>query len=318
MYSRPFLIIQRTFKANGIAHFCHPPIRCIQTTARICSISQNNLADKVLCDIVKCSNANFRYDKNAKSLFQFESSPLINVHDISTANGHLDAAWLNNPDVTNEELVERLNFVSNYCREHDISITSEDFDKFIDNLTQKLSEFNENEVIAAVQIFSRMPLEAVTRNSRNFVELWMALDDHTARCAMQWDIDRMLAVCDVWIGIPLAKKTRFVKMICNKFAKERKNLPAQQLVRAVSFSNSMQKFDENNINFEKDLERVIDELSLDEVSRLCYTFNKSKARVQKVSLARKILDKCIAEDTKGLEDVDLKRLVEVSPPIVFE
>lgn len=282
------------------------------TSYRTYSHSYSNNSNKIPSVLLKCSDGNFRYDKLARSLFQFESSPLIEVNDITTAKGEaLDQIWLNDPDLTNRQLIERLNFISNHCHQNDVSITSEEYDIFIDNLTRKMSEFHENEVIACLQIFSRMPFKNPKISSRNFVELLTALDENCSRHAVDWDLDKRLAVCDIWISVPMANKTKFSKLICEKLAEDLRYMNASQLVQAVRVSNFLRRYVEKVHAFEPYFASAFDELSLESIGGLCYTYNLVNAHVRTTEMVHKILSKAVVEDLSELSDFSLGQLVKV-------
>lgn len=261
---------------------------------------------------LKCSDGNFRYKKFARNLVQFESSPSIELNDVTTAKGEaLDQTWLNDPDLTNRQLIERLNFISNHCQQNNVSITSEEFDIFIDNLTRKMSDFHENEVIASLQIFSRMPFQNPKINSRNFVELLTALDENCSRHAVEWDLDERLAVCDIWITVPMASKTKFSKLICEKLAEDFRYMNAGQLVQAVRVSNFLRRYIEKVHAFEQHFESAFDELSLESIGGLCYTYNLANSHVRTTEMVHKILRKAVEEDLSKLSDFSLGQLVKV-------
>lgn len=263
--------------------------------------------------VINVSEINYAYDKAARIILQFDTSPLI---DTSSLNGSpqlsLDLQWLNdaNPS-SHQKLIDKLNCLSNYCHEHKVSITSTEFDVFIDILTNRMHDFNENEVIATLQIFAGMPNDNMKLGERNFHELWQAIDESCARSSMEWDTDQRLAICSIWSIIPMARKSKFTQMVCNKFKQDLDVLSGKQMAAAVRFMNDTAQFIVDYRVFERSFNRVLDDLTIIDIGRMCYVFSRDNFRIHKSELIHRILSRLVGENIDAIADNALKKILQV-------
>lgn len=260
--------------------------------------------------IINVSEINHEYDKTAGAILQFETSPLIGT-DRFDVKAQSSLEWLNDcSQSTHQELIERLNCLSNYCHAANVPITSTEFDSFVDIFTKRLLDFNENEVIASLQIFARMPIDKMKLGERNFHELWAAIDDNCARSAMEWDVGKRLAVCPIWSGVPVARKGKFAQMICNKFKQDLNDLSAKEMVAAVIFMNNTAQFIDNRA-FEKNFNRVLDDLTVDDIGLLCCVFNRENYSIHQSELIERLLSRVLAENIDDMPDRALRQILKV-------
>lgn len=248
--------------------------------------------------MLQSHDSNFRFDHKATTIFQFDDSPSTEQYTVpAITDDAVDTAWLNATDCTNNELVERLIYVSNFCAADCMAIERTDFDAFVDTLTARLPEFGENEFIAALQVFIRMPNKSAdTFNVRNYVELLMAFDDITGFWTQKWTNEKMLIACNVWMHMHLRRKLRCCHVASKKLLKRAKHLPAKQFVQAMTFRKALGKGVDEKTPFIKDLERILDDVSVAELGILCGVLEKSKtSRLTKPELLHRILAKILAE-----------------------
>lgn len=293
---------------------------CIKAfgTDRGLSLNYASVTDKITSKvkIISGLEEKYRYDKTSDDFLQFDSSPVLG-HGIVTeiSDESLDLSWLNAPTNTNQECIQKFIHLANHLRKNaTASITSNEYDSFIDQLTAHLSQFNENEVIAVLQIFSRIPfpIDQMKLGTRNVRELFMALDDNSARCAMDWDTDKRLAVCAIWSVIPLAKKSIFIKMVLNKFQCDMDLLSAKQFLAALFFINSFNHFIDCLAGFQRNVNRLIDEMTLEDIGLICHTFNRAKFRIHNSQLIDNILRRFVEGNVDEVNDISLNQLVKVS------
>lgn len=249
----------------------------------------------------------FHYTSDLQSIIiQFTSSPVIRAIT-SDVGGELDIDWLNSAECTNEELIERLLFVGNYCLHKNVLLTSTTFDTVVDNFCQKLPNFNENEIIASLQVFAKMPISEFTLNDRNFTELFMALDDHCGFCIRNWNCDQLLTIWDIWVTIPHMKASKFIKTVGRRFLQFTHGMTPQQYVQCMDNLAKLRRFVDEKTPFMKHFEQKIDELSAEEVGIVCGVLDlNDSGRLTKLDLVENIMNKIIAED--NLDAVSNKSL----------
>lgn len=267
------------------------------------------------CDVVNSTEANFRYDISAPTIFQFDDSPSSQHYAVQPQDSTtLDVTWLNAADCTNNDLIERLIYVSNYCTADAAAIESEQFDAFVDTFTAAVGDFSENEFMAALQVFSRLPMVVpVSYNVRNYTELWMCFDDHCGHWSQKWSNEKLLIACDIWSTSPLRRKSKFCSVASRKLLKRSKYLPAKQYLQAIEFVVACDKALDDKTPFIKDLERILDEISVGEVGTVCGILKQSHtSRLSKMELIDRIVAKTLREDNfEAIDDKALKNLLGV-------
>lgn len=261
--------------------------------------------DVVPCDLLKTSESNFCYDIKASTIFQYDDGPASQQYAVrAIAEDTPDTTWLNAANCTNNELIERLIYISNLCATDPSAIERTDFDTFIDTFTARLSEFSENEFMAALQVFFRIPTKyCYTMDVRNYVELWMAFDDISGHWAQKWTIEKLLNACSVWVTSHLRRKSKFCHVASKKLLKRAKHLPAKQYLQAMSFVKTLGKSVEDKAAFIKDLDRILDDVSVEELSNLCRLIkSNSPSRLSKPDLISRIIAKIVQDP--NLDAVD--------------
>lgn len=261
---------------------------------------------------IQINGNDYRYDKRSEFLQQFDDSPLVDcqsIQDITVSSSNW--SWISNLATKNQEFIDSFAKLITHCNDNGISIESTEFDIFIDDFTLRLSQFNENELLVALQLFVRMPFNNLRYDSRNFRELLMAFDDNSGRLSADWNIDKRLAACSIWCTIPHNKKSKFSKMVCNRFKRDISQLSPKHFVMAVFFMNYMHRYMDDNVDFEKDFLRVIDDLSIGDVANVCYTFNRDDYRLHNNELIDKIVEKALACNLDEISDLTLRQILKV-------
>lgn len=256
----------------------------------------------------------FHYDNSTDILLQFDSNPTLTLGvRCDDRELPIDVVWLNTPSKTNDEAIQKFIHLTEYLlSDASSSITSTEFDRFIDQFTESMSQFNENEMLAALQIFSRMPIKQLRFSTRNFRELFMALDDNSARCAMDWDTDKRLAVCAIWNTIPSARKSKFIMMVCNQFVRNFNGMSVKHFVSAVVYMNLMYHSIEDLNAFQNDFLALIDDMTLNEILLVSCAFNRKNFRITNTKLIDGIMRRLVEDDLDDVKDGALHQLVKVS------
>lgn len=147
-----------------IASNAYHSIRALRTshTRRLLSDASvaPQLATKI--QIFNGLDEKYRYNRQSDVLVQFASSSVIGADIELNINGtSLDRAWLTAASYTNEQCIQKFIWLIAHLAANSDStcITSQDYDAFVDQFTERLSVFSENEVLAALQIFAQMPLQ---------------------------------------------------------------------------------------------------------------------------------------------------------------
>lgn len=272
-------------------------------------------AKEFACEVVQCKDSVFRFDIDAPTIFQFDSGSATNTFCVPSVEiDVVDDVWLNAKDCSHAALIERLIYVAAICAKDPNAIQREEFDAFVDSFTANLVDFDENEFIAALQVFSRVPMRESSLNVRNYTELWMAMDDHSAHWAQKWPTDKLMFACDVWMRIPFRRKSSFFHIAHRKLLRRAKTLPPKQFLEAMFIFRSTGKELEEKTPFIKDMERVLDDISVAELATLSRVLdNCDTQRLSKPDLITRVIEKVLHEP--NLADISnraLSSLLKVS------
>lgn len=218
----------------------------------------------------------------------------------------LSQNWSN---LSSEDILLTLRMIGSYCTNLGLSISDERFDAFVDTFTERCFDFTEKELLKSLQILMHYPQNKFP-NTRNFVELWHALDDACIEHLDRWDFNKILYVCDHWYMMNLGKVNKFNKVGILKFGKKLRKLPSHQMVQTIFYLNVKRSPLLEMFDYEVNMMKSFDELSIEEISVVCMGFFKTKTRMKNEDLIVKIYERLIREiDT--VQDLPFTCIIKV-------
>lgn len=283
-------------KVKRLFHLTHKG--CVNYSKAISPISQHKLSQKYtyFVDEIKYFEENEKYtifDINNKNLYQFDDlSGAVIVSNVFQMPSHSN--WKNSSiNCSNEELIKCFQNVLTYCIDENISLSSEDFDKFLDKLTHQLNQFSTNELICALQIFAKLQLllkDRFPNKIRNYAELFIAFDQACTIKANDWNINQLLYVCSIWCRIGNARKSFLAKFFGRLFDRKAKTMNAQQVAESIFYMLHLDRQIEDIRKFENIFYKNIDSMTMEELSILCRHFVQIDAKIEKPELRRKMFE----------------------------
>ncbi|KAJ6636950.1 FAST kinase domain-containing protein 5, mitochondrial [Pseudolycoriella hygida] len=291
-----FHICKRLFKLPNGSSFIRKSTenRQFRTSAAVSKLytsSENAFAHGILEQNARCHV--LRGEQNIES-------------DSKYAKVDVSRNWSN---CNTADVLEHLHLIIRYCNINGLSITDERFDEFVDACTERCFEFTDNELIKSLQILSKYS-QTHHSQSRNFVEIWNALDDACVQRIDQWDFDKTLYVCDHWYILHLGGINKFNVNATRKIGRKLRKIPPHQLLQMMFYINVLRSPAVHDmIDFEINLFRSIDQLSLNEISVMCIGFFKTQTKVHNPELVGKIIQRLISEiDT--VQDIPLSCILK--------
>ncbi|CAH0717210.1 unnamed protein product, partial [Brenthis ino] len=88
-------------------------------------------------------------------------------------------------------LFQTLSSLSMYCSQNNICISNKLFDDYVDNLTDKVKFATDEELKTLFHSLSQFPATESIK-TRNYIEIWAALDDECFHRINKWSFDEML------------------------------------------------------------------------------------------------------------------------------
>lgn len=213
--------------------------------------------------------------------------------------------------LTTDNILVHLSKIGNYCKNNNVSISDERFDKFVDVWTERCFDFTDDQLAKSIEILRDYPRTS-SPNVRNFVELWTALDDACIERIDQWDYDQILLMCDQWYSLHMAKFCQFHLHGFLRIGRKIKKVPPHQLVQVMFYVGVKRKLRMDMFEVEMNLTNCLDELSLNEIAIICTAFFKTGTIIKNTDLLSRIYERLIREiDT--VQEVPLVSLVKVIP-----
>lgn len=213
-------------------------------------------------------------------------------------------------EVTPSTVINDFQFIASYCNNTGTCISEDRFDKFVDNFTSNCHKFTESQVIEALGLFTLLPKTESVR-TKNFLELWSALDIICVERADEWDINTQLRVADAWYALNLAKLSEYVWLIMKKAGRRIRKLSPAQLVHVMFFCNVTRKpVLGEMIDFEMNLKEVVDQLTIDEIAVMSMGFFKTKTPLRDVGFID-YLYKRLTLEISTVGDISLVSLLKI-------
>lgn len=212
-------------------------------------------------------------------------------------------------DLSTDDILKHLQMIGSYCNRNGITISDERFDKFVDVCTERCFDFTDDQLTKSLQILIHHP-QTSSHRSRNFVELWTAFDDACVHRINQWNYDKMLYICDHWHMLNLGRCNTFNWVAGRTIGKKLRKLPVHQMIQLMFYINLKREPFLEMIDFETNLLRSVDELSLNEISIMCMGFFKTQTKFRIPELITRIFDRLIREiDT--VQDIPMVCILKV-------
>uniref|UniRef100_A0A1B0D2W7 Uncharacterized protein n=1 Tax=Phlebotomus papatasi TaxID=29031 RepID=A0A1B0D2W7_PHLPP len=208
-----------------------------------------------------------------------------------------------------EELVQTFERLAVYCGKNDVKIADERLDVLVDAMVRQCFKFSDEQLLKSIRMLTHFP-PSESLNTRNFVELWSALDDACVERIDKWKTDELLLVCDHWYALNLAKICKCTFQCTKKLGRKLKSLSPTDLVQTMFYVNMCRKPMVDMFNFEVNLFESIDNLSLDEIAVMSMGFFKTETKIRNPELIEKIYQRVTA-DIKTVQDISLVNIIKI-------
>lgn len=252
----------------------------------------------------------FRKDPTILYQFDEETKAVVQYDDVQA---HKDIDWnQSTANFNNTELINAFDALLNHCRTNNVQLSDEQFDEFVDGFVQRLPDFNVNELIRALQIFVRNPLDRNQLRQRNWIEVFQAFDQ---ACCIKTDgllPEQLVFMSSIWLDIDSAKRSWFPLLLSRHLNRYLRTMSAPDLALALFYMNS-KALPINDIRaFENIFEEKIEDLTLEEFAVVVWTFIRLETKLEKQELRNKFFDYLEKQDFHRLPDAYLSKILIVS------
>lgn len=209
----------------------------------------------------------------------------------------------------NSQLVDRLEKIAHYCKQHSLTISDERWDGIVDTFVSQISSFADSELLQTLRILTIFP-PAPGVGSRNFLEMWTALDDECLKRLDNWSTQERLLACDHWFRLNMAKVSNFPMQATKRMGRNLKRLTPSQLVQTLFYVNMQRKIVLEMFPFETALGKVIDQLSIDEIAIMSMGFFKTQTKLNIPEVVEEIY-KRLTDECLTLSDISLTAILKL-------
>lgn len=206
-------------------------------------------------------------------------------------------------------IVESFQIIANFSKKNEISITDERFVLLTDVITDNLMKFTDEQVLTIFKNLTLFP-EVETINSRNFLEIWSALDDVCVDRIKNWNVEKLLYVADLWYALRLAKTCKYTWEMQKRIDRKLKKLPAHQLVQTMFYVNLCRKPVLDMFNLEYNFNSSINQMSLGEISVMAMGFFKTETPLRNQLLITEIYKRTMT-DINSLHNIGLVNILKI-------
>lgn len=204
---------------------------------------------------------------------------------------------------TQDDLVSSFEALSNYAFHYKIRIDLEIFDGFVDALTDNMKAMSDKQLESVFGNFLKWP-ETPTVTTRNFVEIWAALDDVLIERLAGWDIDTALLFADYMHKLNLSRKSDYTWKVVNKIIRVAKVLTKERLVQSMYYIAASRKSSKFMYSFEIAFENQFNDLTIDEIGVVSMGFFKSKTPLRNSVFIEKLINRA-ANDVNRVAEISL-------------
>lgn len=207
------------------------------------------------------------------------------------------------------ELFQTFSILGDYCSEHKICVSNKIFDNFIDNLTDNIKQASNEELKNLFYILNKWP-EPESARTRNYIEVWVALDDECLNRMKYMSFDEMLSFTALFYMLNVIRKSEFCNKVIQKLASKAKQLTPGQLVQAFFYIGICRRSPFDMHNLEVILEEKLSQFTIEEISIISMGFFKSKTPIRSLDLVNKIID-LVIQHSKSINEVSLAALLKI-------
>ncbi|CAG4964786.1 unnamed protein product [Parnassius apollo] len=195
------------------------------------------------------------------------------------------------------------------CAEQKLCISDKIFDDFIDHLTDNLKVASEEELKSIFYSLLKWP-ETESIRTRNYIEVWAALDDECIRRSQQWSYDEMLTYVTLFYMLNVTRVSDFSYKCLMKLSGKAKNLTPAQLVTTMFFIGVQRKSPKYVHNLEVCITEHFDKFTIDELAIISMGFFKSKTPIRNMELVANLANKII-DHSSSIHEISLAALLKI-------
>lgn len=287
------------------AHQLHT---CRTLSAKLFVDNENRYAHSILQN-----NDRYHVVRNQKS--RNESLEFDTVPAATDAFAFLDT--VNWSTLNAIDIVAHFDRIAQLCGRHQLCISNERFDAFVDAFCGHCFRLSDDQLLAALNALAHIP-QTPSLNTRNFLELWSVLDDACVERILGWTVPQILLACDHWYLLHLGKVNQFNWHAAKKLGRKVRKLPAHQLVQTMFYTNLLRNPTCDMMDFEVRMAQCLAVMSLDEIAIMCMGFFKTQTSLRSPDLVTQLYTRLMGElgTVQDISFVNILKMLRYSSKLV--
>lgn len=239
----------------------------------------------------------------ATDIFVTKNAIIVTAEDVDEL---LDKNWENESTTS---IYEAFQTITSYCSSHNICISNRRFDIFIDNLTDNMRNMSDEQLKDIFYFLNQWP-ETPSVRTRNYIEVWAALDDQCVLRLKQWSTDQMLSYISLIYMLNVTKASDFAYKCLQRLTNKAKQLTPAQFVQTLFFIGIFRESTKEMHNLEIYLEKHIKDFTVDELAIISMGFFKSSTPLREANLVYAIIERVI-ETHHSINEISLSALLKI-------
>ncbi|XP_022210516.2 FAST kinase domain-containing protein 5, mitochondrial [Drosophila obscura] len=196
-----------------------------------------------------------------------------------------------------------------HCAETNTQISEPQFDGFARTYCEQMHHLSDDQVLGTMRALGQLPKPESTK-TRNYMELWNTLDIECCRRIERWPTGQLLLVSDAWYQLGLARIGEYVWLALKKLGRKLRKLPPEQLVQSMFLCNLLRRPIFEMFDFEMNLARCIDQMTLQELGVMAMGFFKTQTQIRNPELLNQLFAR-LTRELDTVEDITLVSLLKV-------
>lgn len=224
-----------------------------------------------------------------------------------------DQSWRHVPDhCTNSTLIDAFEQMLAYSSNASRPLSEPCFDRFTDQFVTSLPTFSANQLLRAVQLFARHPIDWQSCRQRNYIELHMAMDQQSTIQASHFTNDQLIFMASIWLRLPNAVESYLAQRVCRLLNRNIKTMSARQLVPTLYYLRSFRRKVEDFGVLQMVLGRTMDDMTIEEIAIVVGALAQYAAKLSSAEWRAKFVERLMAEDLSQLHETFVRPMLLVS------
>lgn len=199
---------------------------------------------------------------------------------------------------SNDDLIQIVELIAEHCREFEVSITNEKFNKIVQQIVGRVESFSDDEIVRMLLTLKKIPPtpDALTKN---YADLWQAVDAECVNRIPEWKPQYLMKMCALWNQLDLAKFGQFSRNAIRKTVRYVHKCSPKELVEIMFFINVCRRHVEEMVDIERQISKHFHHFSIEELGVISIAFFKSQTKMKSFELITNFYDALL----KNLDDI---------------